>query len=140
MTFAGRGRFGGSMRIRKTVLAGCSVAVAAFGSVLVSAPAAHADVIGCSPGYACIVNPSPQPIGTVEAHYYYYGVYNLSGQYGSKQVCNQQTGWAVVRLYSGYSASGSVLKTIRAADSGGHAASCPTVNMTPVNSIRLSSS
>jgi hypothetical protein len=45
---------------------------------------------------------------------------------------------AVIRLYTGYNGTGSVALTLRPADSGGNAASCTNINLTPINSIRLS--
>jgi hypothetical protein len=111
------------------------------GGGLTAVPA-HADVIGCPPGWACIYAPSSAPLtDRLEPYYafYTYGAHDIHNMYGVKGVCNQQTGGAVVRLYSGYGGTGTVLKTIKGSAYPGFG-NCVDVNLTPVNSMKLSPS
>lgn len=128
-------------RFVRTLAASFGLAVA-VGSGLVAIPtAADAAVIGCDNGHACIIRNTPEPLGTPVYDWYYYGKYNIGGAagpnlYGNYAVCNEQTGGAVLRLYSGPYATGTLLKTIKPDP----LRACPQVNMTPVNSVKLSAS
>jgi hypothetical protein len=94
----------------------------------VVAPAAT--IYGCPDGYACIY---PENAGwnngVPSLTYYYYGVYQLSNQYGYHYVYNHQTGGALIRLCTDW--YGNVCPiTIRAGF-------YQNVDLTPINSVRL---
>jgi hypothetical protein len=125
-----------------TAVVGIAALVA--GGAVTAAPAAQANVIGCDPGWACIFAPLTAPLTDPHAldpyyAFYTYGAHDIHNMYGVKAVCNQQTGGAVVRLYSGYGGTGSVLKTIKGSAYPGFG-NCVDVNLTPVNSMKLSPS
>jgi hypothetical protein len=85
---------------------------------------------GCPSGYVCVYPQNAGWNGGRPSHkYYYYGVYNLRNQFGSHRVFNNQTGGAVVNLYSGYNGRNSIARM--------GATRWNDINLTPVNSIRL---
>lgn len=130
------------MVVRQAMLATALGVVLLAGSAVFAAATADAavpdDVVGCDPGWACIFNPNPRPIGTVERRYFHYDVYNLSGELGTKTVCDEQTGGAIVRLYTGYNGTGKVAYTLKPDGDYGMYPGCKSLNITPINSIRLS--
>lgn len=91
---------------------------------------------GCPSGFVCIY-PEGQPYteGDPEAMFQSYGHHNLSGQYGTHDVMNNQ--WAdegeeaPAFLNSGYDGGGEVIREI------GHGGQVTRVSLTPVNSITL---
>jgi hypothetical protein len=128
-------------RIKAMITTAAAAATLAVGAGLTAAPA-QADVIGCPPGWACIFAPLTAPLTDPHAFnpyyaFYTYGAHDIHNMYGVKAVCNQQTGYAVVRLYSGYGGTGTVLKTIPGSRYPGFG-NCVDVNLDKVNSVRLS--
>lgn len=89
-------------------------------------------ILGCGSGYACIYSGSNL---SPDYSFYYYGAYNIQNEYGYKAVCNEQTGGALVRLYSGSNGTGTLLATV---GPNGGVPPCPQYDLTPVNSVVLS--
>ncbi len=84
----------------------------------------------CPAGYVCVYPGTDYT--AVPTKYYDYGTYNLTNQYGSKYIYNNQTGGAVVRTYTGYNATGTATLI--------PAGTYRIMDFTPINSIRLSTS
>ncbi|GHP01113.1 hypothetical protein KSF_111600 [Reticulibacter mediterranei] len=100
----------------------------------VSAPTAHAapagTIHGCPSGYVCIY---PQNAGwngdKPSLKYYYYGVYQLSNQYGTHEIFNNQYSNAGFDLCTDW--NGTVC------DLGFSINSYGAVDLTPINSVRV---
>lgn len=87
---------------------------------------------GCPYGYVCIYPNASWNNGKPSLKYYYYGVYNLSGQFGMKRIFNNQWGGAVARVCEGYNGV-NCWDAIRAGVYW-------DIDFTPINSVKLSTS
>jgi hypothetical protein len=110
------------------------VGVLAAGALLAAAPQPvdAATAHGCASGYVCVY---PQNAGwngdRPSLRFYTYGAHNLSNQFGTHRVFNNQFSRAWASLCSGYNGTGTSLFLLGA----GYATD---FNLTPVNSIKLS--
>lgn len=121
-----------STKLQRVAVAAAISAGVLSGSIAAGSPAS-ADYAICAKGHVCITDDTKLFEKKIY-DWYYYGAYNLSNQYGYKRLYNEQTGGAVVRFYSGYNGTGTVLRTIYP-DPNGH--NLWAVNLTPVNSVVL---
>jgi hypothetical protein len=87
---------------------------------------------GCPYLYACMYTSSGWTNNTPEHEYFYYGCYNLSNEYGTRWIYNNQSGKAVISMFGLYNCSGGVLWTFTPGGWG-------QVNITVVNSVLLAS-
>ncbi|HEX3785527.1 MAG TPA: hypothetical protein VHX38_38235 [Pseudonocardiaceae bacterium] len=106
-------------------------ATAAQASPASTAASPAGTVEGCPSGDVCIY---PENTGWNNGQpsnfYYTYGCYNLVNQLGVHRVFNNQTGGAVVDLYTGYNCSGNLVTE-------GPAGDYADLDLTPINSIAL---
>jgi hypothetical protein len=115
--------------------------LAAVGAAALPATAAHAgtragehgarplSTDNCSNGAACMYT-SPPTDATYPEHYWtLYGCYNLSGEYNTRWVFNNQYNGATVTLWTGANCSGTPT-TINAGQTW-------SGNITPINSVSL---
>jgi hypothetical protein len=84
---------------------------------------------GCPYGDACMYTTSGWNNNNPEHEYYSYGCYNLSNEYGTRVIYNNQYGGAKIAGYGSYGC-GAVNWVV---GQGGWL----TVNITPINSVRL---
>jgi hypothetical protein len=129
--------------ITTALTAAAGIATLVAGGAITAAPAAQADVLGCEPGYGCIFAKPGTPLGqpgTIIPFYHWlkYGPHNIDGMYGVKDVCNQQTGKAVMRLYAGSAGTGKLLYTVKSGDP--YLPNCRALDLTKVNSVVLAKS
>jgi hypothetical protein len=120
----------------RAVVATASVVVAAGASVLVGSGAAFANNgypwDGCPDGDVCIYAEGVyNNIGAsdITNEYYYYGTYNLSNQFNSHWILNNQNG-AYVKLCTGYNGTGDC-SDVQGPGHGEYR------DLTPINSIVL---
>ncbi|MBO0791577.1 MAG: hypothetical protein J2P36_11595 [Ktedonobacteraceae bacterium] len=113
----------------------CTVITAVFGfGIFQVTHATHAagTVHGCPLGYACIY---PQDAGWNNDHpskeFYYFGTYQLSNQYGTHYVFNNQVGGASFWLCTDW--HGNTCMQFVPIGEG------RAVDLTPINSVKLSS-
>ena len=87
---------------------------------------------GCAAGYACVY---PQDAGLNNDHpsqtFYYFGVYQLSNQYGNHYVLNDQVGGASFWLCTDWNGNDCPLYIPNGVG--------VEVDLTPINSVKLSS-
>lgn len=111
--------------------AGPSSSYALYGKGAVPLVAAGSTRHGCPYGDACMYTTSGWS-NTPEHEYYYYGCYNLSNEYGTRVIYNNQSGSAVISGFGFSDCYGGVLWT-----------EVPgfwfKTDITPVNSIRIAS-
>jgi len=87
---------------RRRIATSAAVTLAAAGALTFGpVVAAHADTT-CPSGAVCIYAAGDWTDGTPEYVFWSYGVHNLSGVYGSRDVVNNQTGGASANLCLGY--------------------------------------
>jgi hypothetical protein len=121
--------------VRRIMNVVAAVAVGAVTFLGVATPAAHAaaTIHGCPAGYACIYPQNAGWNGDRPSHKYYtYGEYNLSNQFGTHRVLNNQTGdWAESAFYycTGYNGGGTCGRVQQGA--------WEDLNLTPINSVVL---
>jgi hypothetical protein len=96
---------------------------------VVNAPTAAGPINGCPYGDACMYTIAGWNSGRPEHKYYNYACYNLSNEYGTRVILNNQYGGALVTLYYNYGCSNPAFTV----DPQNAAAG----NITPINSIRL---
>lgn len=109
-----------------TALVGASIG---FGT----AAQAAGTVEGCPSGYVCLYPQDAGWNGGVPSHKWYtYGAHNLSNQYGTHRLFNNQTGGAIARNCTGYNGVG-----CQGALTPGYYID---VNYTPYNSVLLAAS
>ncbi|MEU8705968.1 hypothetical protein [Streptomyces sp. NPDC048565] len=114
-----------------TFAAGAVLATGA-GSQAAETGAQAASVRGCASGAVCIY-PGASWNGNKPSHSYYtYGAHDLVNQTGTHRIFNNQTGGAVVQLCKAYGGGqcGAKIPAGKSLD----------VNLTPINSIKLSKS
>ncbi|WP_238937225.1 hypothetical protein [Streptomyces clavuligerus] len=100
---------------------------------LASSPAhAAVDYAGCRSGYVCIYPDASWNNSRPEHDYYTYGVHQLYDEFGVHRVFNNQTGGAVVRLCTD--------RAGRNCTASMGAFLYEDINLTPYNSIKLSTS
>lgn len=109
--------------------AGSSSSHAPYGKDAPRRVAAGSTRHGCPYGDACMYTTSGWNNNTPEHEYYYYGCYNLSNEYGTRVIYNNQYGGADIAGYSLYGCS-AVQWAVAPGGSLG-------VNITVVNSVRL---
>jgi hypothetical protein len=110
--------------------AGSSSSNALYAKGAVPLVAAGTTRHGCPYYYACMYTSSGWKSNTPEHEWYSYGCYNLSNEYGTRWIYNNQSGTAVISLFGPTDCYGGVLFT---ATPGGWG----TINITPVNSVRI---
>ena len=110
-----------------TAATGLAATVGTFAASGSASAATTGTVHGCPSGAVCIY-PGASWSGTPKM-YWSYGAHNLSGQYGTKRIFNNQTGGATMRTCTGYNGTGcqGYLPAGWYIDKG----------MTPINSIVL---
>jgi hypothetical protein len=112
--------------------AGSSFSHALYGKGAAPLVAAVGTHHGCPYGDACMYTTSGWSNNTPEHEYYYYGCYNLSNEYGTRIIYNNQSGSAVISGFSYYGCYGAVQWT-----------ETPGLwfktDITPINSVRLAS-
>ncbi len=101
--------------------------VVSLGAANAQARPAGGNYKGCAYGAVCIY-PGASYSGTPK-EYYSYGYHNLSGEYGTHRILNNQYGGAIMRTCTGSNGTGcqGVLGAYQYEDK----------NMTPINSIVL---
>ncbi|GAB1689514.1 hypothetical protein [Krasilnikovia sp. M28-CT-15] len=120
-------------RIAGTIAAGAAGVAMLLGAT--AAPAQAASTIqGCPAGYVCLY---PQNAGwnggRPSYKWYTYGPHNLSNQFGTHRIFNNQVAGASARLCAGYNGTNCYSWTIAAGKYGDY-------NFTPVNSVMLAPS
>jgi hypothetical protein len=99
-------------------------------SLATASPAAAATVHGCPTGYVCIYAQNAGWGNDAPTHmFYYYGYYNLSNQYGTHRVLNNQYDGAEALLCLNYGGSNCTYTLA--------AGYYIDFNLTPINSVRL---
>ncbi len=91
-------------KIALTTVAVGALATAGVTSMASTASATTTSSHGCPSGAVCIY-PGASWSGTPKM-YWSYGAHNLSGQYGTKRIFNNQTGGATMRTCTGYNGTG----------------------------------
>jgi hypothetical protein len=98
--------------------------------VAVGTKAAAATVHGCAAGDVCIYPSAGWNGDRPSFHWAAYGAHNLSNQYGTHRVFNNQTGGAIAYLCTGYDGTGTYYGPI-------YAGYYVDYNLTPINSVFL---
>lgn len=93
----------------------------------------EANYDSCPSGYACVYSSWGEFLDdTPEHRYYYYGTYQFSNEYGDHWIWNNQTGGAMVHLCRNYNGTNCDVHLSQF--------QYKRVNLTPYNSIKLTSS
>lgn len=123
---------------RKRRIAGAAAAftiaaagVATFGPV----SSAYAATYGCPSGWTCVYSGPNPATSRIDAEFFSYGAHNLSNEYGTHAVYNNQTGGAGAYLCTGYNG-------VNCTNNGLITYDVPAglfldVDLSPVNSILL---
>jgi hypothetical protein len=94
--------------MRKILKTAAVLAFALVAVTTISATEAQAATSyqGCPSGAVCIYPDGSWNGGNPSLFFYSYGAHNLSGQYGTHRIFNNQTGGATMRTCTGYNGVG----------------------------------
>ncbi|EYT81874.1 MULTISPECIES: hypothetical protein [unclassified Streptomyces] len=119
--------------MRRMIRTAAAVTAGLAAATVLSTGAAEARPadFGCPSGAACIYRENADPVSSSPSNTYWtYGAHNLSSQYGSHWVYNNQTGGATINLCTGYNGTGDCSYSVPAV-------AFRWVDLGPINSIVL---